>query len=182
MGVLKGAALYAGVVDGLNGLSAGSGSTTTAGDTTSVYVGTTIPTPIEGLAFGAAYDYRANQVLNAVPGGAPVSNYANAVSLYTTYTMSSWKFNNRIEYASGSFGTFGASTGGNGGTAPKAAGTQEELLSDTFTVDYSLWANVLSRVEFRWDHDLKGRNGGAAPFGIDDRNALTLALNIIYKF
>jgi len=96
--------------------------------------------------------------------------------------MNSWKFNNRLEYASGSYGTFGASTGGNGGTAPKAPGTQEQLFSETFTVDYSLWANVLSRVEFRWDHDLKGKNGGAYPFGTDDQNALTLALNIVYKF
>jgi hypothetical protein len=175
-GGLKGAALYAGVIDGLN-----NALSPTAGDTTSFYVGTTIPLPITGLAVGAAYDYRATQVLDPVTGGKN-ANYANAVSLYTSYTMNSWKFNNRIEYASGSFGTFGASTGGNGGTAPKDPGTSEELLSETFTVDYSLWANVLSRVEFRWDRDLKGRHNGAYPYGIDDRNALTLALNLVYKF
>jgi len=175
-GALKGAALYAGVVDGLNNTLS-----PTAGDTTSFYVGTTVPTPIEGLAFGAAYDYRASQVLDPVTGERN-SNFANAVSVYASFTMNSWKFNNRVEYASGSYGTFGASTGGNGGTAPKAPGTQEQLFSETFTVDYSLWANVLSRVEFRWDHDLKGKNGGAYPFGTDDQNALTLALNIVYKF
>jgi hypothetical protein len=174
-GFLKGAALYTGFVDGLN-----NALSPTAGDTTSFYVGTTVPTPIEGLAFGAAYDYRASQVLNAA--GGTTANYANAVSLYTSFTLNSWKFNNRIEYATGSYGTFGASTGGDGGTDPKAPGTPEQLFSETFTVDYSLWANVLSRVEFRWDHDLKGRHGGAYPYGSDDKNALTLALNIVYKF
>jgi len=157
-GSLKGAALYGGVIDGLN-----NGLSPTAGDTTSLYVGVTVPTPIEGLGVGAAYDYRASQVPDAFKGpGGTAANFANAVSLYASYTMDKWKFNNRIEYASGSYGTFGTSTLGlsdapGNPVTPKAPGTQEELLSDTVTVDYSLWANVLSRLEFRWDHDLKGR-------------------------
>ena len=55
----------------------------------------------------------------------------------------------------------------------------------TATVQYQLWANVLSRVEFRWDH-VDGQafgydstvNGGPP----NEENDFLLALNLIYQF
>src|SRR5687767_14585557 len=50
-GFLEGATAYAGVINGFNSGVAG-GATQT-----SWYLGATIPTPVEGLRFGASYDY-----------------------------------------------------------------------------------------------------------------------------
>jgi hypothetical protein len=61
----------------------------------------------------------------------------------------------------------------------------EEL---TATIQYNLWANVITRGEFRWDHTAPGpgmfgaNSGGTfqgAPFR---RNDFLLALNVIYQF
>jgi len=171
-GVFKGATL-SGVIDyGLNGPVA-----PTASRLAQYYIGLTTPTPLKGLAAGVAYDYRGTKQNDAflVPAGA---TYANAVSLYLSYQATEkLKLNNRAEYASGTSGTFT-------GTAPPGG---EEFFGETFTVDYSLWANVMSRVEFRWDHYMKG---GPGVFGATypntgfprDKNAVSLALNLIYKF
>ena len=40
---------------------------------------------------------------------------------------------------------------------------------ETFTVDYSLWANVITRAEFRWDRDLRG---GPGVFGNPDSSGI----------
>jgi hypothetical protein len=101
------------------------------------------------------------------------STYANAVSAYVTYQHEKWKFANRSEYTSASNGTWYNQAGPD---------PRNELFGNTTTVDYSLWANVITRLEFRWDHELTARNGSPAPYGIDDKNAISLALNVIYKF
>jgi len=58
-------------------------------------------------------------------------------------------------------------------------------------LQYDLWANVISRIEFRWDHSADGTAhfGGAAPFsaavpgsGATKRNEVMIAANVIYKF
>ena len=55
----------------------------------------------------------------------------------------------------------------------------------TETVQYDLWKNVISRLEFRWDHSANGQNAyggttaGSAP-GL--KNAFLVAANLIYKF
>ncbi|MCD6339395.1 MAG: hypothetical protein J7M29_08480, partial [Verrucomicrobia bacterium] len=59
------------------------------------------------------------------------------------------------------------------GNAP----VEQEFLATTVTLDYSLWVNVISRAEFRWDHDL---NGAQSIAGM--KNAYSLALNVIYNF
>ena len=55
-------------------------------------------------------------------------------------------------------------------------GKGEEL---TATVQYDLWANVVSRVEFRWDHTEAGKQFGATG---GNENAYLVALNLVYKF
>lgn len=173
MGFLKDAKLYAGIVDGLS-----SANNATATDRTSYYVGTTIPTPMEGLSVGASYDY-VGTTQNGV--NYDTARYANAVAAYLKYQMNEkLSFANRVEYASGSNGAWYVS---NEGTDPN-----NELFGETFTVDYRPWGpNVITRAEFRWDHYLAGAHvpGGGYPFGggtEGDKNALSLALNVIYRF
>jgi hypothetical protein len=59
----------------------------------------------------------------------------------------------------------------------------------TVTVQYNLWANVITRGEFRWDHvehggvnDAFGANSQAGYAGPDRNNDFLLALNVIYQF
>src|SRR5207244_7685825 len=57
----------------------------------------------------------------------------------------------------------------------------------TATLQYDLWKNVLSRLEFRWDHAADGaaQFGGVGALNTvppTKRNAYLLAANIIYKF
>jgi hypothetical protein len=54
----------------------------------------------------------------------------------------------------------------------------DSMFAVTGTVQYDLWANVVSRLEFRWDTAADGTH----PFGNDAKNAFLLAANIIYKF
>lgn len=159
-GSLKGAALYLGVINGLAGA---------ASDTTSYYAGASIPLPVTGLSLGASYDYRGTETV-----GAFNSTYANATALYLSYQATEkLKLNGRAEYASGTAGTWYFS---GDPTDPR-----NEIFGATLTADYALWANVVTRAEFRWDSALNG-GPGSRPFGVADKNALSLALNVIYKF
>jgi hypothetical protein len=171
MGFMSGSSLYAGVVDGFSGNSK---------DTVSAYVGGSILTPIEGLGLGAAFDYR----WNGSNGVTPDSNWAYAIAGYATFQASEkWKFAGRVDYTSGSDGTFY-----NAGAQPvdpddpdsvaASSDEQNELLSFTATAEYALWANVITRAEFRWDTCLSDDE----PYGRSDENALTLAANVIFKF
>jgi len=171
MGALKGSTLYVGVVDSnKDGLAAGFNK-----DQVNFYAGATVNTGVSGLSVGVAYDYVANGVTDA--------SYASVIGLYGSFQATEkLKLNLRGEYASATPGTFTGSTG-----APKGVGSNEEFIGFTGTVDYSLWANVISRVEFRWDHDASGGNrvinsGSTTGSGALYSNVMSLALNLIYKF
>jgi hypothetical protein len=162
-GFLAGSTLVGGVVDGFGGGG-------TSEDWINWYVGGTLATPWDNLVVGASYDY----VNVPVPG---TDRHANATSLYLRYKASDkLRFNNRAEYARGSNGTWWMV--GPGTMAGGDTGDKNEVFANTFTVEYSLWANVMTRAEFRWDRALNGTR----PFGSADRNALSLAANVIYKF
>lgn len=179
-GFLKGATLYGGVID--SGMQSGP-------DVLNFYAGGTMPTPIEGVLLGLCYDYRGN---SADDGWA--STYANAFGGYVSWQITEkLKLNARAEYVTGSNGTWYYTGQWEGGAPPTDEeesnlllnGENNELFGVTATLDYTLWANVLTRLEFRWDHDLGG-NGVFNDYfpgvqeGTDD--AFQLALNIIYKF
>jgi hypothetical protein len=158
-GPFAGSVLYAGVVDG----AWGGGN-----DATHLYIGGTFKTPLEGLLFGAAWDYRNDGPTLA----AGTDNRAYAIAGYLSYALSEkLRTHARIDYANADAGTFYAvGTGGH-----------EKLLATTLTLDYSLWENVLTRAELRWDHSVGGdRPYGNSPNG--EKNAVTLAANIVYKF
>jgi len=92
-GFLSGAALYVGVVDGW---AAPNGAI----DTTSWYAGVTIPTPLEGLSFGLAFDYVENYNGNTMVMPADsVSNHAWSAAAYVGWQASEkLKFNARLDY------------------------------------------------------------------------------------
>jgi len=162
-GAMKNSVISVGYVGGQNGATPTFAAATNPHDTRSYYAGITLNTPLEGLQVGAAWDYRqdaAGLTANNV-------NDAYAVALYASYGMDKWKLNLRGDYVQGTSGTFYVTPN-----------DRNELLSITGDLDYSLWENVLTRLEVRYDRALSGDK----PFGISQEQALTVALNAIYKF
>ena len=157
-GPMKGATLTFGAINSVDS------AVYAAGTRSSYYAGVTLPTPSSALKLGAAFDYLN---LNNNGGG----NHDDSIwvaGLYTTIQPTdklSFNFRGEIVDATQLYGHYG-----------------EEV---TATVQYQLWANVLSRVEFRWDRfgvNAFGYNstaGGGLPM---KENDFLLALNLIYQF
>ncbi len=173
-GFLKGASLSL-------GYTGGEATTTSSWWQENYYFGLSLPTPINGLAVGLSLDY--TKGLNN-PGFTPANaenSAAQALAVYVTYQATEkLRLNGRADFAKGDDGTFGynsvPATGGNG---------NNELFSLTFTADYALWKNVISRLEFRWDTALTDDT----PFGgttdnptPGDSSATSLTANFIYQF
>jgi len=155
-GALSGATLYAGFLDGL------AGNTSSQPDTVNYYVGAALPTPVEGLALGLAYD----KVEDAPTGVAGID--ADVIGAYASYQATDkLAVHGRIEYLTGDAGLLGY-----GGA------DDEELLGLTATLDYSLWDNVITRLEGRWDQQL---DDNPDAYGSGD-DVFTLTLNAIYNF
>jgi hypothetical protein len=152
-GVLAGATVYVGYME-----FGGGGD-----EQQNLYVGSTIPTPIDGLALGAAWD----NIQNITGNGGDANILAGYISYQATDKMS---VNGRIEYLDGDQGVLFNAT--NNGVA-----VDSEMLSLTGTVQYDLWDNVLTRAEVRWD----SLEDGDFVDGADD-NILTFTLNAIYSF
>jgi hypothetical protein len=125
-------------------------------------VSATINTPVTGLKFGAAFDYVQSRF---------ASIDGQVYGLYGSYQATDkLSFNLRGEYVNGAdLGLYTSNGDGSNG---------EEL---TATVEYDLWANVVTRAEFRWDHAEHGNDFGTAA-GNATESFYTLALNVIYKF
>ena len=157
-GWLAGSSLYVGAVNGdANG---------TKNDPTLLYVGLSLATPIKELSLGASADLLFNGGAAGVPS--VVNSYANAYAFYTGYQITEkLKANNRFEYATSGYGAF-----------LNRNGADDKIIGETFTLDYALWANVLTRGEFRWDRAV---DGGANPFN-GQKNDLSLTASVVYKF
>ena len=178
MGWLAGSTAYAGIVNGFNSARYGNQG--------NYYAGLTMATPVTGLKAGASFDYLAS----------PKNAYDWVTSLTTgipTYVSipDAW--------ALGLYGSFQATekmtflVRGEHLSANHDAGNIYAL---TATVQYDLWKNVLSRLEFRWDHAEHGMMFGGTPVNIstlatapnplgadpDRANAFMFAANVIYKF
>ncbi|MDB6020053.1 MAG: hypothetical protein JWR19_4542 [Pedosphaera sp.] len=166
-GFIAGSTLYAGIINGFNSASPAKGG---AADQTSFYVGSSLNTPITALKLGASYDYEA---VAKQPLTGNTSGYANATALYATFQATDkLSLNGRAEYFS--------QTPGNA-----VAGLPSKVFDFTLTAQYDLWKNVISRVEFRWDHQADGKPdefGGTVAGTGNRRNAYELIANVIYKF
>ena len=196
-GWASGSTLAAGIVDGFSGF--------VGNDVTSYYVGGTLATPIKELKIGASYDYVAAHDNSFGPAG-----YAQALAIYASVQATEkLSFHLRGEWADL---TDGYATGGKFNTGPgSVGGLPSEVVSLTATLQYDLWANVLSRIEVRWDRAIDGKgpfggynsgartepvfpgSGGSPTKGIppvvpgnlgaaNEKDAVLVAANIIYKF
>jgi hypothetical protein len=155
------------------------------------YAGVTLPTPVAALKFGASFDY-----LTA----ADIAQNAWDAAVYSTYQFNDkLSLNLRAEYydgknldASGIYGSYGYypnyttlpnETSYRNGTWSSAnyANQAQEI---TVTLQYALWANVLTRLEARWDHSNNdnGLYGFTSNTGNQQQNAFMLAAQAIYTF
>ncbi len=161
-GWLVGSTLSGCVINGFD-----SGAPGGAADQTSWYIGATINTPVKGFKVGAAYDYAG---VSAQPLTAGESAYANAVGLYASYQLAEkLSLSGRGEYASSDTTVLLA----------------RKLFAATATLQYDLWKNVVSRLEFRWDHAADGTApyGGVTPSDAGTkRNSYILLSSLAYKF
>ena len=171
-GFLEGSILYAGIINGFNSSTSAGGDGLAAkdqnADQTSFYVGATVNTPIKELKAGVAYDYVSvnGQMLTSYNAG-----YANAVAGYLSFQATEkMSLHGRAEYAT------------RGGAS--VPGMPTRVLGLTGTLQYDLWANVITRLEARFDRDLNGSNsyGQNSDGTVASQNAFLLALNVIYKF
>jgi hypothetical protein len=187
LGWLAGSSLYAGVVYGADSAAtAATGATVTNPIETTkrpvnLYAGASLSSPWKAITWGLSYDYLFNPYntdfsRTGFPSGVPrskLSSYADAAAVYVSWQVQEkLKLNFRGEYATSSGGVFIPST-------PSNPSNDEKLVGGTVTADYSLWANVITRLEVRWDHIAGGTY--TTPFN-NNRNDITVAANVIYKF
>jgi hypothetical protein len=163
-GVLAGSTLAGCVMNGFNSTSP---SSTMPADQTSWYIGGTVNTPVTGLKVGVAYDYAG---VSGQPLTADQSGYANAVGLYVSYQLTE----KMAVFARGEYATSNV----------RSTFLANKIFETTATLQFDLWKNVLSRLEFRWDHSADG----SSPFGGTEtgagtlHNSYILLADIAYKF
>jgi hypothetical protein len=166
-GAMKGATLNLGIIHSVDSMANGFPTKT------SYYAGLTMPTPGNKVKLGAAFDYLNYD--NQLGGGVNPSDDSMWVAgLYSTFQATDkLSFNLRGELVD--------ATQLPNGLTYYARHYAEEI---TATVQYQLWANVLSRVEFRWDHVDGQAFGYSQPTsGVAmKKNDFMLALNLIYQF
>jgi len=173
-GALKGATLNLGVIDSVD-----SGN----GTKVNYYAGLTLPTPNSAVSLGAAFDYLT--FYNSTAAANPSRDNVWVAGAYTTIKASDkLSFNFRGEIVDAT--QIGTATPPpvnispnplNGFYAGHYAGEV------TATAAYQLWANVLSRVEVRWDHVDTDAFGADSTTGAPTKkNDFVIALNLIYQF
>jgi hypothetical protein len=142
---------------------------------TSFYIGGTFNTPVTGLKAGVCYDYVG---IAKQPNGVG-SSYANAVGVYASYQITEKMSGyGRFEYATSDTAVLSSA-----GIPINILGARK-VIETTATLQYDLWKNVLSRLEFRWDHaadDSNAYGGTIAGVGTVSNSYILLA-DIAYKF
>jgi hypothetical protein len=177
-GWVGGSTLSAGFVNGFNSGAGEFGG----GGQTSFYAGMTMNTPMSALKLGAALDYLtvrdvaqtyASGFDDAFTGDGTAWDGALYASFQATEKLS---LNLRGEFLDDSSGTVLDASG--------IGLNRVKVWETTATAQYDLWKNVITRVEFRWDHGDNGRFFGGTPDGDapNRRNAYLLAAQVIYKF
>jgi len=190
LGWLAGSTAFAGILyGGADTVSNGYVDGTQGGNQVNYYGGLTLNTPWTKFTGGVAFDYAQNflggygsdSVGNPTPGyGYRYDEFA--IGLYGTYKATDkLSFNARGEYVEAD-----AFSGGN-------YNSSLNLVELTGTVEYDLWANVVSRLEVRWDQNLQGASDalgllqnstytGTSPNYTTERSSVGLYANVIYKF
>jgi hypothetical protein len=174
-GFLAGSTFSGGVVNGFNP-SAFNGTSQS-----SWYAGATLSTPVTGLKLGATFDYLDHHG----PGNQDTDEVASnngttwVAGLYTSYQATEkLSLHLRGEYMHDRADLFEEDDLGRTGFGAK-------IVEVTATAQYDLWKNVISRLEFRWDHcndKFFGSNSNSSFSEPSRKNAFLLAANVIYKF
>jgi hypothetical protein len=170
-GFMKGASLNLGAIHSVDSTMHGG-----PGTRDNYYAGVTIPTPLNTLKLGASFDY-----YGSTPSVNVGSSYSWDAAAYVNFQATDkLSFNARAEY----FDDGATSLGLYAGNVYPTYTSETKAEEVTLTAQYNLWANVISRVEFRWDHVENG-----SPFDANDttgnpdhKNAFLLAANLIYQF
>jgi hypothetical protein len=170
-GWMKGATLNAGVIVSDNGSASSTGN-----GRTWFYVGGTMPTPVKALKVGAALDF-----VDFHNGG--VAGNPSDDSIFVAGVYASYQFNDKLSLNVRAE-NYGAASAGSSTGVPAQGHNAQEF---TATLQYSLWANVLSRIEFRWDHapGTPWDNGTSVPTATSTgihKNEYLLALDLCYQF
>jgi hypothetical protein len=169
-GWASGSTLYGGVMHGMDDNEAGYDYDWKS---TSWYLGGTLATPVAGLKLGAAFD-----LLDFYDwgSGGTVWTIAGYASYQATEKLS---IHARAEYVDDNTEDY---------VIPNYQGRDHtKIFALTGTVQYDLWENVISRLEIRWDHSMSGKIFGKNAYngeyyGPDQRDAVMIAANVIYKF
>jgi len=195
-GAIKGSTLVAGFDygegdSGTGGSTSPDGTSRAGHDRTEWYVGSTINTPVKGLTFGASWDWIHHFDVQYATEDGPTETYdarfVNAVAAYASYQIDKLTLSTRAEWANGP-GLQALLYADDAEAGQETATKFDKVLALTGTVQYDLWANVITRVEVRWDHAADGAdafggygspNSGVAP---DKKNEVMIAANVIYKF
>jgi hypothetical protein len=103
------------------------------------------------------------------------NQYGYAWALYASYQLNEQlKLSYRAELA-----------GSSGGIHLPGVLNDEQVLGNTLTLDYALWKNVISRLEYRLDSVVGGTPtlpGTTSRVFDGDKNDHSLTVNIVYLF
>jgi hypothetical protein len=175
-GSMAGSTIDAGVVYGFDGQGTHGASFYANGNQINYYAGATLNTPWKPLKVGAALDYVHNLDDGAFPLAATATDRelnAFVLGLYGTYQATDkLNLSARFEYIN---------LEAEGMPAGMALSKTSDGFGVTGTVDYALWANVISRLEVRWDHLNQGYLVDQ-PDGTGSTDSVGFYANLIYKF
>lgn len=173
-GWAAGSTLYAGVIHGMDDNEAGYDYDWKS---TSWYFGGTLATPVAGLKVGAAFD-----LLDLYDWGNFAGTDGTVWTLggYASYQASEkLSIHARAEFVEDNTADY---------IIPNYQNRDyTRIFALTGTVQYDLWANVISRLEIRWDHSCSGDIFGKNEYNGEgyvpsESDAVVIAANVIYKF
>lgn len=176
MGFLSGSTLEAGFV---NGLDDPEGRADYDENSASYYVGATLATPVTGLRLGGSFDYLdVHNLRGETYSLAAYASFQATEKLSLHFRGEYLRDRGEQKFFTTDF------------TDPAASTNPDRAMALTATAQYDLWKNVISRLEFRWDHSLSGQRVWGTPRTDGEggvlsgslRNEWLLAANLIYKF
>jgi hypothetical protein len=181
-GWVGGSTLSFGVVNGFNDAAAEFGGANQA----NVYAGLTMNTPMTALKLGASLDFV--QVHSAVRvfnnQGGEVGDFTGDGTIWDGALYATFQATEKLSFSAR--GEFLDDADDFIVDASDLGKARAKIWSGTLTTQYDLWKNVISRVEFRWDHADNGKffggNSNTSIGGPNRRNAFLLAAQVIYKF
>jgi hypothetical protein len=170
-GSMAGSTLDAGIIYGFAGTGAASTWYHASGNQVNYYGGATLNTAWKPLKLGVALDYVHNLGGGTNAATSYIEDNVFVAGFYGTYKATDkLDVSGRFEYLNDK------STHSPAGPSPSIDG-----VAVTGTVDYALWANVLSRLELRWDH-ASGKSADALQGTLAKTDSIGFYANLIYKF